>query len=80
MHSELAGLIGGGGNDAALIALPANYNCFAFQRGIEQFFHGHEEGVHIDVEDGAEERGLVGGSHMDGNFSSRHQFEIMIAK
>jgi len=29
--------------------------------GIEEFFNGDEEGVHIDVEDGAGEGGLLGG-------------------
>ena len=58
MHAEFPGLIGRRGDDAALVALPANDDSFAFQRGIEELFHGDEEGVHIDVEDGAREGGL----------------------
>jgi len=63
MDSELARFVGGGGDYAALVALAADYDCLAFKRGVEEFFHGYEEGVHIDVEDGAGEGGLVGGSH-----------------
>ena len=70
MHAKLAGFIRRGRNDAALVALPANDDSFAFQRRIEEFFHRDEESVHIDVEDGARERGLLGGSHAARNFIS----------
>ena len=66
MDSELAGFIGGCGNYPALVALPANDDCFAFKRWIKELLHGDEEGVHIDVEDGTGERGLLGGSHARG--------------
>jgi hypothetical protein len=66
MDSELAGGIGGGGDYAALVALSADYDGLAFQGGIEELFHGDEEGVHVDVEDGPGEGGLVGGSHAKG--------------
>ena len=51
VHAKLAGLVRGGGNHAALVALPAHDYRFPLQLGIEQFFHGHKKGVHIDVED-----------------------------
>ena len=63
MDSELAGFVGSGGDHSTLVALPANDNGFAFQRRIVEFLDRDEEGVHIDVEDGARERGLLGGSH-----------------
>ena len=71
VDAELARFVRGGRNHAALVALSANDHRFAFQRGIEEFFHGDEEGVHIDVEDGAEKRGIGDGGHAWGNFSSR---------
>ena len=52
VHAELAGLIGCGRDDAAFIALSAHHHGFSFQRRIRQFLHRHEEGVHVDVEDG----------------------------
>ena len=33
---------------------------FAFERGIEEFFHRDEEGVHIDVKDGFAGSGIGG--------------------
>ena len=63
MDSELAGFVGGGGHYPALVALPANDDCFTFQRRIVELLHRDEEGVHIDMEYGAGERGLLGGSH-----------------
>ena len=63
MDSEFARFVGGRGDDAALVALPADDDRLAFQRRVEEFFHGDEEGVHVDVEDGAREGGLLGGSH-----------------
>ena len=57
VNPELAGFIGSRGDDAAFVALSADDDGFAFQRGIVKFFHGNEEGVHIDVEDGARKRG-----------------------
>jgi hypothetical protein len=66
MDSEFASFVGGRGNDAALVALSANHDGFAFERGIEELFHGDKESVHVDVEDGAGEGGLLGGSHAEG--------------
>ena len=63
MHSEFASGIGRGRDDSAFVALASDYNGPAFERGIVQFFHGNEEGVHVDVEDGAGEGGLARGSH-----------------
>ena len=63
MHSELARFIRCRRDHAALVPLSADHDRLAFQRRIEQFFHRDEEGVHIDVEDGAGEGGLLGGSH-----------------
>jgi hypothetical protein len=51
MNPELAGFVGCCGNHAALVALSANDHGFPLELGIEQLFHGDEEGVHIDVED-----------------------------
>src|SRR5436309_15926465 len=70
MHSELASFIRSCRIAAALVALSANYDCLAFQRGVEKFFYGDEESVHIDVEDGAGKGGLIGSSHVDRNFIS----------
>ena len=70
MHSELARFIRSCGDDAALVALSADDHCLAFQRWIEQFLHRDEERVHVDVEDGASEGELAGGSHAASNFSS----------
>src|SRR5258707_8954635 len=58
MHAELPRGIGCGRDDAAFVALSAYDYRFAFQRWIEQFFYRAEEGVHIDMEDGAR-----GGAH-----------------
>ena len=51
VHAELAGFVRCRGNHAALVALSAHDYGFSLQFRIEQLFHGHEEGVHIDVED-----------------------------
>ena len=59
MDSELAGRIGSGGDDSAFVALASDDDGLAFERGIVELFHGDEEGVHVDVEDGAGEGGLV---------------------
>src|ERR1700751_892438 len=63
VDSELAGFIGGSGNNNALVALPHDHESFSLHRSIVDFFHGDEEGVHVDVEDGAGKSGLVGNSH-----------------
>lgn len=65
MHAKLACFVRGCGNHATLVPLPADHDRLAFQRRIEEFFHGNEESVHIDVEDGAGEPGLLGGSHAE---------------
>ena len=51
MHAELARLVGGGRDHAALVALAADHYGFALQRGIEQLLHGYEERIHVEVED-----------------------------
>ena len=51
MHAKLAGFVRRRRNHAALVALSTDDDCLAYQFGIEQLFHGDEEGVHIDVED-----------------------------
>ena len=71
MDSEFAGFIGGRGDHAALVALPTDHDGLALQRGIEELLHGDEEGVHIDVEDGAGEGGLLGGSHAAGILAAK---------
>ena len=55
MHPKLPRLIRCRRHHPALVALSTDDDGFAFQRGIVEFFHRHEEGVHIDVEDGAGE-------------------------
>ena len=47
---EFAGSIGSRGNHAALVRFPAYHDRLAFEGWVVQFFHRHEEGVHIDVE------------------------------
>src|ERR1035441_6842734 len=51
--AEFARLIGRRRHHAALICLTADHYSFAAQRGIVQFFHGDEESVHVDMEDGS---------------------------
>src|SRR5947209_13638007 len=51
MHAELARFIRRGRDHAALVPLPANHHGLAFERRIEQLFHGDEECVHIHVKD-----------------------------
>ena len=60
MDSELARLVGCRGDYTALVALTSDDYGFAFQRRIIEFFDGDEEGVHIDVEDGAGESRQLG--------------------
>src|ERR1700681_4482812 len=63
MHSEFSRGTGAGRDYSALVALAADDNRPALQRGIIEFFDRHEEGVHVDVEDGADEGGLGSSSH-----------------
>ena len=63
MYAELASLVRGSGDYAAFVALSPDDDGLSLQRGIEQFFDGNEEGVHIDVEDGAGKGGLRHGRH-----------------
>src|ERR1700730_12262585 len=51
VDAELAGLLRCRRNHAALVALRSNNNRLALQFRIEQFLHGHKEGVHVEVED-----------------------------
>src|SRR5215471_6502930 len=53
MDAELTCRVGCRGDDAALIGLAADHDGLADEGGIGQFFHGDEEGVHVDVEVGA---------------------------
>src|SRR4029077_2285511 len=53
VHSEFASSIGGGSDHAPLILRATNDYRLAFERRIEQLFHGDEEGVHVEVEDDA---------------------------
>src|SRR2546423_12716846 len=71
MNSELARFVRRRGDHPTLVALSAYNHRLTFQTGIEKFFHGDEECVHVDMENGAGEGGLVGSSHVDKNSSSR---------
>ena len=53
MDAELARRIGRRGDHAALVRTAAHHHGLAFQGRVEQLFHRHEEGVHVDVEVGA---------------------------
>ena len=52
VDTELARGLGRGRDHTALVGLPANDHGLAHERGIEEFFDGDEEGVHVDVEIG----------------------------
>src|SRR3989442_246407 len=41
-----------GRDHSALVALASDYYGLPFQRRIVKLFHGNEEGIHVDVEDG----------------------------
>src|SRR5262245_2466447 len=56
VNAESAGFVGGRGHDTAFVSLATDNDRLAFQRGIEEFFDGDEEGVHVDVEDGFDGR------------------------
>jgi hypothetical protein len=51
MHAELASLVGCGSDHSTFVALTSDDDGLVFESGVEQLFHGHEEGVHIDVKD-----------------------------
>ena len=53
VDAEFACGIGGGGDDAAFVGASADDYGFAAERGVVEFFHGDEESVHVDVEEGA---------------------------
>ena len=63
MHAEFSRFVGRRRDDSALVALAPDHDRFSFQRGIEEFFDGDEESVHVDVEDDAGESGLVQSGH-----------------
>src|ERR1700757_2080816 len=63
VDSELASFVRRRGNDTALVALSTDNDRLSFQRGIVKFLHRDKERVHVDVEDGAGKRGLLGSSH-----------------
>ena len=52
MHTKLASFIRCGSHNSPLVALSSNDDSLAFERRIEQLFHGDEESIHVDVEDG----------------------------
>jgi hypothetical protein len=55
VDAKLAGLVAGGGDDAALIGAAADdYRLAAQFRAVEEF-DGNEEGIHVHVEDGGVE-------------------------
>ena len=66
VNTELARFVGSGRDHSALVALSAYDDCLSLQRWIVELFHGDEEGVHIDMEDGTEQNGLLRGSHAKG--------------
>ncbi len=51
MHAELASGVRSSRDNPALVCFAAHYDGFAFQRRIEQFFDGDEEGIHVEVAD-----------------------------
>ena len=53
MHTKLPGRVGSGGNNTALVALSTYDDRLALEGWVVELFHGDEERVHIDVEDGA---------------------------
>ena len=53
MDAVAAGFVGGGGDDAALVGGSADDDGASAEGGIVADFDGREEGVHVDVEDGA---------------------------
>src|ERR1700737_1971652 len=63
VDAELARFVGCRRDHPALISLTPDYYRFAFQIWIEELFHGDKEGVHVDVEDGTGESGLISGRH-----------------
>src|SRR5947209_14760225 len=52
MHAKFARFIRCGRDHSALVALASDYYGLPFQRRIVKLFHGNEEGIHVDVEDG----------------------------
>src|SRR4051795_7257240 len=56
VHTKFPRRIRSSRNHSSLMLLSANYNRLAFKAGIKQFFHGDEEGIHINVEDSASHR------------------------
>jgi len=63
------------------VALASDYNGLAFQGGIEEFFDGDEEGVHVDVEDGAREGRQGGGdSHLEGIVAAGERVAGLVVK
>ena len=56
MDSEFARFVGGGRDYASLIAAAAHHHGLALQTRIEQLLHGYEERIHVQVEDGFQDR------------------------
>jgi hypothetical protein len=50
MHAELSGGVRGSGDHSTLVGAAADHDRLAFERRVEELFHGDKEGVHIDVE------------------------------
>ena len=60
MDAELARLIAAGRDDAALVRTGADDQRFPAPFGMVQELDGREEGVHVDVEEGAQVEELKG--------------------
>src|SRR5271155_702505 len=59
VHAEFARSVAGSANDAALIVFATDNDRLALERWVEYLFHADEEGVHIDMGDGAKMSGCV---------------------
>lgn len=51
MNAEGAGLVGGGGHDAALFRISAHYHWLASQPRVVALLHRCLEGIHVDMDD-----------------------------
>ena len=51
MHTELAGLVGCGGDNTTLMLLPTDNYGLSFQRKIEELLDRDKESVHVYVKD-----------------------------
>src|SRR5437867_13425438 len=58
MHTKFTRFIRCSRDYSTPVALASDYYCLPFQRSIVELFHGDEEGIHVDVDDG-----FGGGKH-----------------